>query len=235
MKAHKTVDLLWLRDDKGYTVLHSASFKNSESMVKCLLQCARDISLSGQTEKQKNNLITEWINCPSRDEQFTALHMASFRGNYKIVELLIENKANIHAINKDGLTMMHTAAQGDQALMLYFFKNQGLDINQKDYWGSTSLHWACYSKSEIAISYLLAWKGIDICPQDWNGVTPLHLAVKSCEELKSTRPVWFLLIAGAPRNVRDNSKRLPRDYADAISDDSLKRELKSMLNIPSRC
>ena len=27
-----------------------------------------------------------------------------------IINLLIENKANIHAINKDGLTMMHTAA-----------------------------------------------------------------------------------------------------------------------------
>ena len=110
LKSHKTVDLLKLRDDKGYTVLHSASFKSSDSTVKCLLSCARDISLSGKNEKQKNTLIKDWVNIPSRDEQFTALHMASFRGNFKIIELLLENNANMHSVNKDGLTVMHTAA-----------------------------------------------------------------------------------------------------------------------------
>jgi ankyrin repeat protein len=110
LKGHRTVDLLKLRDDKGYTCLHSASFKNSEAMVKCLLSCARDITLQGKNEKAKNQAIKEWVNLPSRDEQFSALHMASFRGNFKIVEMLLENDASIHAINKDGLTMMHTSA-----------------------------------------------------------------------------------------------------------------------------
>jgi len=45
---------------------------------------------------------------------------------------------------------------------------------------STPLHWACYSKSEIALCYLLAWIS-DLEDRDIEGYTPLHLAVKSVE------------------------------------------------------
>jgi ankyrin repeat protein len=33
-----------------------------------------------------------------------------------------------------------------------------MDINEIDNRGSTPLHWACYSRSEFALSYLLAMK-----------------------------------------------------------------------------
>jgi hypothetical protein len=59
------------------------------------------------------------------------------------------------------------------------------------------------------------------------------LAVKSCNELNSTRPVRFLLIAGASRNIRDNNSRLPQDYAEQILDEKIKKDLKEMLSIPS--
>lgn len=64
------------------------------------------------------------------------------------------------------------------------------------------MHWACYSKSEIALCYLLSWVH-DLNEQDIEGFTPLHLAVKSVESLRSTRPVRSLLIRGASRNARD--------------------------------
>jgi ankyrin repeat protein len=53
--------------------------------------------------------------------------------------------------------MLHVAAQGDAGNALYFFKEMGLDINKKDQRGSTPLHWACYSESEVALSYIVAW------------------------------------------------------------------------------
>ena len=52
---------------------------------------------------------------------------------------------------------MHVAAQGDQPIALYYFKEHGIDLRSKDARGSTPLHWACYSKSEIALCYLLSW------------------------------------------------------------------------------
>ena len=84
-------------------------------------------------------------------------------------------------------------------------------INATDHRGSTPLHWACYSKSEIAISYLIAWKA-EIEMKDRRGMTPLHLAVKSVDELKTARPVRALLIAGANRKARDNEGSLPLDF-----------------------
>ena len=42
-------------------------------------------------------------------------------------------------------------------MTLYFFWKQGLDLRSKDQRDSTPLHWACYSKSEVALVYLLAW------------------------------------------------------------------------------
>ena len=87
--------------------------------------------------------------------------------------------------------------------MLYFFRDLGLEPNAQDKKGSTPLHWACYSKSEISASYLLAWKEVDVNIQDARGMTPLHLAVRSVEEVGSCRPVRALLIQGADRNVED--------------------------------
>lgn len=102
--------------------------------------------------------------------------------------------------------MLHVAAQGDSASSLYLFKDLKVNINKQDKRGSTPLHWACYSQSEIALSYLLAW-GPDLNIKDQEGFTPLHLAVKSVDAIESTRPVRFLLIRGADKTLRDNKGR----------------------------
>jgi ankyrin repeat protein len=41
---------------------------------------------------------------------FTALHFASFYGNIKLIRLLVSHGANIHAVNKIGINMVHVAA-----------------------------------------------------------------------------------------------------------------------------
>lgn len=111
---------------------------------------------------------------------------------------------------------------------LYLFRSLGLDIDQKDNRGSTPLHWACYSQSEIAISYLLAWNPkLDI--KDREGYTPLHLAVRSVDDLESCRPVRSLLIKGARNDITDLKGRLPFDYVRDVKSKNLARELYSLL------
>jgi ankyrin repeat protein len=73
------------------------------------------------------------------------------------IELLVNKGAEINVTNQFGLNMVHVATQGDQAAALYFFKRLKCNLNQQDARGSTPLHWACYSHSEVALSYLLSF------------------------------------------------------------------------------
>jgi len=72
---------------------------------------------SGESDSQAHKrlklreLASAWINTHSLGEDgFTALHFASFYGNIKLIRLLIGNGANIFAVNKPGINMLHVAA-----------------------------------------------------------------------------------------------------------------------------
>ena len=96
--------------------------------------------------------------------------------------------------------------------------------------GSTPLHWACYSKSEFALNYLLSMNpNLEI--KDNQGWTPLHLAIKSVEPLKSTRPVRALLMKGADRDAKDNENKSCKELVD-VEDDNLRMDLLQMLEHP---
>lgn len=115
--------------------------------------------------------------------------------------LVEEMYADYKVKNVYGASVLHIASQGDQPCPLYYFiKKKHMDINDKDNKGSTPLHWACYSKSEYALSYILAMEP-NLEARDQNGFTPLHLAIKSVYELKSTRPVRSLLLKGSKRSA----------------------------------
>lgn len=113
-------------------------------------------------------------------EGFSALHFAAYRGNIKIIELLISNGADIKEVSNRGLNMIHLSVQGDQSSSLvYFVEKLGLDLNSKDNMGSTALHWAVYLPSENVLNFILYRYSdlIDVNCQDSEGLTPLHLAV----------------------------------------------------------
>lgn len=109
-----------------------------------------------------------------------------------------------------------------------------MDLSIKDNRGSSPLHWACYSKSEIAMCYILSWTSI-LDDKDIDGFTPLHLAVRSVDSLKSSRPVRSLLIRGARRDITDKNARTPMDLADSIQSELLRTEVQKMLRIQRDC
>ena len=74
-----------------------------------------------------------------------------------LCRLLVESGADKFCVNNFGINVLHTAAQGDQPISLQYFKEQGLDMRSTDNRASTPLHWACYSKSEVALVYLLSY------------------------------------------------------------------------------
>ena len=114
---------------------------------------------------------------------FTALHYASFRGNVKLCEKLIENFADINLINNNGLNVIHMAAQGDQPTTMVLFKEKyKMDPQKNDNVLSSALHWAAYMGSDLSLDYLATWN-LEIDKKDKDGFTPLHLAVMTGNNL----------------------------------------------------
>lgn len=129
------------------------------------------------------------------------MHYATWKGNISIIKELIKKGADIHAVNSNGIGVMHIAAQSDQAQMLVYFKYLGVSPNCTDKQNATPLHWACYCCSETAVAYLAAWmNNLDV--QDSQGYTPLHLATSACLRTGNIRPMKLLLISGAKRHIK---------------------------------
>jgi ankyrin repeat protein len=57
--------------------------------------------------------LTEWVDQPT-DEDFTALHFASFHGNVELIIRLVEEYgADVKKKNIFGASVLHVASQGD--------------------------------------------------------------------------------------------------------------------------
>ena len=210
---------IWEYRDKNNdnsTVLHISVFKKSYRITKLII----DYCLSIQKEYEFINFINY-----QNDKGVTALHYASYNGNIQIIHLLIDNKADIKAITKKGLNIIHYCAQGNKPNSLMYFYLELEDktyikrlIKEEDVGGSTPLHWAAYSNSEDVLMYLInlnIFQGNErqefIDKQDNQGFTPLHLSVSS----KSRRIVMKLLQSGANADIKDSKNRTPLDLANS--------------------
>lgn len=56
------------------------------------------------------------------------------------MKALIEIGSDVHVKNKQGLSLMHVTAQGDQPLTLAYYKDLGLNVDDLDEKGGTPLH-----------------------------------------------------------------------------------------------
>lgn len=137
---------IWhIQNADGFTLLHQAAFKNQPVIVRKLIKLAKERVMQIDPTDQ-NSIMFQWVNKQSVGERFAAIHFASFNGNIEIAQMLIDEGASKHVVNKNGLNCLHVAAQGDQPGSLYYFhKIRELDIKKPDSRGSTPLHWAIFS------------------------------------------------------------------------------------------
>jgi ankyrin repeat protein len=123
-------------------------------------------------------------------------------------------KADLTIKNVYGANVLHVAAQGDAPMPLYYFTRlRRMNLDDVDNKGSTPLHWACYSRSEFALNYILAMNP-NLEAKDSLGNTALHLAVESVSELRSTRPVRALLLKGSSRAAKNLKDKKSIDIID---------------------
>ena len=166
------------------------------------------------------------------------LHKVARQPQFDRLEYMLGFGLDAKERGKDGLSLMHVAAQGgmdERVLGLLLSKGllvsessdsgkqpihvasvksisvlarSGADVAAKDNMGRTPLHWAALEGKHEQVAELLR-VGASVFVADAKGRTPLHLAAMG----RSETVIDALLAAGAPRAVRDNDNLTPRELA----------------------
>lgn len=106
------------------------------------------------------------------DHEFSPLHWASFAGQTKIVDMLLNRGARINTSNMGDDTALHLAAShGHTECVRLLLKNKA-DVNALNEYGNTPLHYACFwGYQEIA--ELLLSHGAQANVANIDGETPI--------------------------------------------------------------
>ena len=144
---------VWKEENKGgNTILHRSAFLDSDGKMTEEILNSLNVRLGSDKETIKDFINKGNVN------KLTALHFASQKGKYKIIQTLLNNGADINMKDKDGYNVMHHAAKGDQPTSLtYFIEKQKMDINKADNKGRTPLHVAAMEGKDVTIPFLVCW------------------------------------------------------------------------------
>lgn len=105
------VDVVELTESRQYTALAFSAFKNHQHCFKIILEHGIKYNLPlGLNRKPTVKSLQAWAN-QSTDEEFTALHFATYHGNYELIKILVEEMhADFTAKNMYGANVLHIAA-----------------------------------------------------------------------------------------------------------------------------
>ena len=207
---------IWnLKRGEDLTVLHNACAIEKLKVVETIIEQTKKRlkidkdnkdSLSEEEKTQNEEIFKNFINAKTQIDNQTALHYASFRGNIKIINLLIENYADINALTSNGYNMLHKAAQGNKpSAIVYFNKKYNISLESTDENLMNALHLAAFNGMDNSVIYLLSL-GINPNLKDKFGYTALHYAVKKSH----IRIIKKLLQKGADKDIEEyKTKKTP--------------------------
>ncbi|XP_005102034.1 ankyrin repeat domain-containing protein 50 [Aplysia californica] len=204
-------------------VLQSCALNGGESCLELMLQCSDDLQGTIK-EVMLSSIIGDNLDCVKlllrygphvhvrmyESKSKTLLHEAAQSGARKCLKYLLEQKANVNARNKDGLTPLFYAVQSNEPENVKTLIAHGADIHFRDGKGLTLAMVA----SCVSILKVLLEAGIDIHAQDQSGKTALmHLCEENEMECMQTPNLRFLVKNGARIDVTDFEGRTALMYA----------------------
>jgi len=136
----------------------------------------------------------------------TALHVNAYRGNVDMAKFLLDNGANIEALDKWKRAPLHLAAEFGKLEVVKLLLSKGADVNGKgtpDATSQTPLSYAAW-KGQLDVVRLLVEKGADVNAAMRSGSAPLHQTVSGTSNVQVAE---FLIANGADLNAQGGSKR----------------------------
>ena len=120
-------------------------------------------------------LFPAWLHAAS------PLHHAIQAGNTDLARLLVENGAEVGAIDSDGLAPLHLAAVQGERLLVELLLTSGADVDVRSAHGFTPLHLAVEG-GFVEVAELLISYGADVnaaAPsEDGQPITPVYLSIE---------------------------------------------------------
>ena len=166
------------RNVDGINALVYAVSLNDEEMVKFLLEKGADANTVCEIEN-------EHIYMPP-----TPLMNAVYNGNTNIINMLLENGADINYTTDEMTPLIYAAYKGNTNIINTLLEN-GVDINYTNYYGMTALMYAANSNQFEAVKILLK-NNADTSITDEDGRTALDMA-KSKDNRKYNNDIVKLL------------------------------------------
>ena len=198
---------IWeIKKPENLTVLHNACALDKTDVIITIIEKTKirlgldnKSNITSEEKSQNEKIFKDFINEQTEGDNQTALHYASFRGNIKIIKLLIANHADINSLTHTGYNMIHKAAMGNKpSALIYFNKKYNMSLEDTDENQMNALHLAVRNGMENSVIFLLSL-GLNPNFKDKDGNTALHYAVKK----SNSRIIKKLLQRGADRNIPD--------------------------------
>ena len=187
------------KDDS--TILHFAILQNNTKIITKIINYSKHF-LSPED-------LTIFINKKNKSG-ITSIHLASYKGNIKIIDLLISNGGIVNMQTEKLLNVIHYSCQGNKPnCLLYYDLKYNFDFDAPDKNKTTPLHWACFASAYECVNFLLQRKNVNINSKDIDGNTPLHLAISS----GVSKTVRLLLQKGALIDIKNYEGLTPMQMA----------------------
>ncbi|XP_030370417.1 fibronectin type 3 and ankyrin repeat domains protein 1 [Scaptodrosophila lebanonensis] len=106
----------------------------------------------------------------------TPLHLAFYHGHLQSARILLNKKAQLEAVDFNGMTPAHSAVDGNQLEMLKFALESGSNLEARDRCGWTLLLRAVVMNADLELVKLLVTHGADLAAIDDLGKNCCDLA-----------------------------------------------------------
>ena len=133
---------------------------------------------------------------------FLLFRLEQIPSNIEAIEKLVQAGADPASVDKDGRTPLHPAAsrRGYLEVVTFLLSRPAVEVNKKNTWERTPLHFACDHCFSNVVKALLD-HGADPNMLDKYGDSPLHICVKKGDK----RTAAVLIEQGCDINIVSRS------------------------------